>query len=134
MIETTYNYYHNVFNGELDETAFNKYYKKAGYKLDDITNGSYKSINSGSVPESVRTDVRELTCEVIDKLASIDSVNSEIGNVLGNAKSIKVGATSITYAGGSDAVGAVNSATVDGNIRDLVIEYCGKYGWGCRWV
>lgn len=134
MIETTYNYYHNVFNGELDEDSFNKYYKKAGYKLDDITNGSYKSVVSANVPETMRTDVRELTCEVIDKLASIDSVNSEMGNVLGNAKAIKVGSTSITYAGGSDAVGAVNSATVDGNIRDLVIEYCGKYGWGCRWV
>lgn len=134
MIETTYNYYHNVFNGELDETDFNKYYKKAGYKLDDITNGSYKSINSGSVPESMRTDVRELTCEVIDKLAAVDAVNAETGNILGNAKSIKSGSVSITYASSNEGGGAVNSRTVDGNIRDLVIEYCGKYGWGCRWA
>ena len=74
MIETTYNYYHNVFNGELDETDFDKYYKKAGYKLDDITNGSYKSVSAADIPESMQTDIRELTCEVIDKLAAIDTV------------------------------------------------------------
>lgn len=134
MIETTYNYYHNVFNGELDEADFNKYYKKAGYKLDDITNGNYKSVSAANVPESMQTDIRELTCEVIDKLAAIDTVNSEAGNVLGNAKSIKSGSVSITYSSGSDSTGAKNSSTVDGNIRDLVIEYCGKYGWGCRWA
>lgn len=132
MVETTYQYYQNVYNGDVDEATFNKYYKKAGYKLDDITNGAYKSVNEASVPESMKTDIRELTCEVIDKLSAIDEVNSETGNVLGNATSIHSGSVSITYGSGSS--GAANSGSVDGSIRDLVTEYCGKYGWGCRWV
>lgn len=134
MIETSYSYYSNVYNGELSEADFNKYYKKATYKLDDITNSAYKSVQPGSVPESMYTDIRELTCETIDKMYAVDSVASETGNVLGNAKSIKSGSVTITYASGNEAVGSVNSKTLDGNIRDLVLEYCGKYGWGCRWV
>jgi hypothetical protein len=134
MIDTTYAYYTDIYNGELKEEDFNKYYKKAQYKLDSITDGAYKAVELGAIPESFCNDIRELTCEVVDKLSAVDTLTKETGDALGNAKSIKAGAVSITYASGNELAGSSNSKSLDGNIRDLVIEYCGKYGWGCRWL
>lgn len=136
MIETTYAYYHNTYKGELDEDTFNKFNKKAGYKIDNITNGAYKSVSAASASETMKTDVREMTCEVVDRLAALSGATGDEMDVeasFGNLKSYKVGSVSKTYSGNAEKKASLASTT-DGSIRDIVIEYCGKYGWGCRWV
>lgn len=134
MISTSYTYYHTTYGGELSETEFNKYYKKAQYKLDNITNGLFGQADEQHATQTMLTDVRELTCNVIDKLSAIDEAQADFGETLG-IKSIKVGSVSKTFAGTSAGEKASSTdATLNGNIRDIVIEYCGKYGWGCRWV
>ena len=134
MISTSYSYYHTTYGGELSETEFNKYYKKAQYKLDNITNGLFGQADEEHATETMLTDVRELTCNVVDKLSAVETAQQEFGDNLG-LKSIKVGSVSKTFAGTSAGEKASSTAaTLNGYIRDLVIEYCGKYGWGCRWV
>lgn len=134
MISTSYNYYHNTFGGELSESEFNKYNKKAQYKLDNLTNGLFDKADEQHATQTMLTDVRELTCNVVDKLSAVDTAQQEFGDTLG-LKAIKVGSVSKTFAGTSAGEKASSTgATLNGNIRDMIIEYCGKYGWGSRWV
>lgn len=133
MISTSYEYYRDEYKGLLSETDFDKYYKKAVYKLNDLTDGKYKNASEQYAPEDMIIDVRELTCNVVDRLSAVDNANAEVGGNISGIKSIKVGSISKTFTTGSDSGSSV-SATSSGALRNLVQEYCGQYGWGCRWV
>lgn len=133
MISTSYSYYTNIYKGTLSQEDFDKENKKAGYVLDNLTFGRYRSTNEEDVSNVMATDVRELTCNVIDKLASVESENKELGINTEVVKSFKSGSTSMTFATGKE-LGASTNSTFYGYIRNLIDEYCGKYGWSCRWV
>ena len=125
MITTSYAYYSTIYKGSLSQEDFARYYDKACYKIDNITNGLFRQADESHATEQMLSDVRKLTCNVVDKLSAVDENLNEFGDSLG-IKSIKVG--------GSGGSASSTTATLNGNIRDLIIEYCGKYGWGSRWV
>lgn len=134
MITTSYAYYSTIYKGSLSQEDFARYYDKACYKIDNITNGLFRQADESHATEQMLSDVRKLTCNVVDKLSAVDENLNEFGDSLG-IKSIKVGSVSKTFTGGgSDGSASSTTATLNGNIRDLIIEYCGKYGWGSRWV
>ena len=158
MITTSYAYYSTIYKGSLSQEDFARYYDKACYKMDNITNGLFRQADESHATEQMLSDVRKLTCNVVDpftfpslsvdkvmkvrngltdlvdKLSAVDENLNEFGDSLG-IKSIKVGSVSKTFTGGGSGGSASSTtATLNGNIRDLIIEYCGKYGWGSRWV
>lgn len=132
MITTTYYYYKNEYGGELSEEDFNRNLKKAQRKINAITSGMYDAVTDDTVSADMRDNVRQLTCNVLDKLSRLENNESEADLLLG-VTSVKVGSISKTYSSGDVSAKSI-SGTIDGTIRNDVMDYCGQYGWGCRWV
>lgn len=130
MISPDYSYYTSTYGGDLTQDEFNSYLKKAQRKIDSIVNGAL-SKTTGTEDAQFITDVKDLTCSVLDKLSAIELSSGSDAEMIGVA-SIKVGSVSKTFSTGKSTSSI--SSTKMGMIREDVLEYCGKYGWGCRWV
>lgn len=130
MISPDYEYYTSIYGGELTQDEFNLYLKKAQRKIDNIVNGAL-SKTTGDEDEQFVTDVKDLTCSVLDKLSILEQSSGSDAEMIG-LSSIKVGSVSKTFSTGKNTSSI--ASTKSGMLREDILEYCGKYGWGCRWV